>query len=124
MNEFKNKYDNTNSLNKIIFTKNKKKKVFDNTFKNNIFETFFATGLTIGDLEQDENILVTALENAKIIHSREKGCGSRIHAKFSKEVYRFWCDCGALLVYPPRPDRDNALLVKWFPRKDNKTERT
>ena len=123
MSEFKNKYDSANSLNTIIVAKNRKKKVFDSAFKNNIFETFFATGLTIGDLEQDENILITALESAKLIHSREKGCGSRIHAKFSKEVYRFWCDCGALLIYPPRSDRDNALLVKWFPRKEKQTKK-
>ena len=88
---------------------------------NSEFNTFFGLNLTLLDLEQDPDALIKTLAKMKIIHSRENGgCGTRINFKFEKKHYRLWCNCGMLLIFPPRADRDNALLAKWFPKKEFK----
>lgn len=112
---FKSKNENV-FQNKDLISKHKKE-----VCNNNLFETFFSTGITMQDLAEDPDCLIKVLENAKFIHSREGGgCGSPIHIKFNKNFYRFYCNCGMVLIYPPRQDRNNYMLVKWIPKKDFK----
>ena len=75
----------------------------------------YSFGLRVLDFSLNPSALFDKIKSKKFICSK---CHNLITVKTNKTELTFKCNCGTLIVYPERPDRDNGHLVRFVSKKE------
>ena len=75
----------------------------------------YSFGLRVMDFSINPSALWDKIKQKNLICSK---CHNLITVKTNETELTFKCNCGTLIIYPERADRDNGYLVRFVSKKE------